>query len=439
MSIASAPQQQQSSEAFSGPDDRKLILLAIALAFAARIAAMFLLRTWDFTGIYGPDKARYAFGNESGSIAYSLAAGHGFSSPFLDRITVPSAWIAPIYPALVAGIFKIFGAFTPAAAIASFAMNSAFSALTCIPLYCAGRRTVGRRVALWSMFLWALCPLFWRWAVTWVWDMCLSALLFTCAFWFALRLREGAGKREWAAFGALWGVCALVNPGMLIFSVVSALWAAWPQLRSPRGWLRTAILSGVVAVAVISPWLVRNRIALGHWVFVRDNFPFEFSLGNFHNSNGMGWAGMHPAVNPHLMAEYIQKGEVEFIRHHGALAMQFVREYPGEFLRLCAHRFIAFWDGEYILYSVQALEWWSPWVHGLLSLLTLVGAVFALSRRVTAAWMYTLGILLYPLPYYLTYPQTRYRHEVEPLMLLLTVYLFQQLWQEFRRARASQS
>ena len=295
MSTALAQRRQPKAEIDTAFGDRRLILLAVVLAFAARVAAMFVLRTWDFSGIYGLAKARYAFGNESGSIAYSLAAGHGFGSPFLDRTTAPSAWIAPIYPTLVAAIFKLFGAFSSAAAIAAFSMNSIFSALTCIPIYHAGRRTVGRRVALWAVFLWALCPLFWRWAITWVWDMCLSALLFTCAFWFALRLREGAGKREWAAFGALWGVCALVNPSMLIFSAVSALWAAWPQLRTARGWLRTTLLSGVVAVAVISPWLVRNRVALGQWLFIRDNFPFELSLGNYHNSNGMGWAGRHPA------------------------------------------------------------------------------------------------------------------------------------------------
>lgn len=438
MSTALAAHPQRTPAANTGLDDRRLILLAVVLAFAARVAAMFVLRTWDLTRTYGPLATTYAFGNETGSIAYSLATGHGFGSPFLDRITAPSAWIAPIYPALVAGIFKLFGAFSSAAAIAAFSMNSTFSALTCIPIYHTGRRTVGRRVALWAVFLWALCPLFWRWAITWVWDMCLSALLFTCAFWFALRLREGAGKREWAAFGAFWGVCALVNPSMLIFSAVSALWAARPQLRTARGWLRTAILSGLVAVALISPWLVRNRVVLGHWVFVRDNFPFELSLGNYHNSNGMGWAGRHPAANPKVMDEYVRQGEIAFVRQHGAQAMQFIREHPGEFLRISAHRFVVFWNGNAMLYGPQAWEWWKPWMFWPLSVMTLAGAVFAINRRVPAAWMYALGILLYPLPYYITYPQTRYRHEVEPLMLLLSVYLLAQLWGEVRQRRSGQ-
>ena len=186
-------------------------------------------------------------------------------------------------------------------------------------------------------------------------------------------------------------------------------------------------------MAVISPWLVRNRVVLGHWLFIRDNFPFELSLGNFPYSNGMGWGGRHPALNPQGMNEYIRLGEVAFISHYGALARQFIRDHPGEFLGLCGKRFIVFWNGESMMYGALALEWWRPWMFWPLSLLAFAGGVFAISRRVPGAWMYALGILLYPLPYYLTYPQIRYRHAIEPLMLLFSVYLLGQLWNDARR------
>ncbi|MGC2016431.1 MAG: hypothetical protein WA657_11410, partial [Candidatus Acidiferrales bacterium] len=48
---------------------------------------------------------------ESGNIAHSLATGHGFSSPF--RVdTGPTAWMTPAFPLLLAGIFRLFGAYT---------------------------------------------------------------------------------------------------------------------------------------------------------------------------------------------------------------------------------------------------------------------------------------------------------------------------------------
>src|SRR5258707_13228119 len=50
------------------------------------------------------------FEHETGSIAYSLAAGKGFSSPF-RREAGPPAWLTSVYPLLVAGGLRGFGRF----------------------------------------------------------------------------------------------------------------------------------------------------------------------------------------------------------------------------------------------------------------------------------------------------------------------------------------
>ena len=48
---------------------------------------------------------------ESGNIAHSVADGKGFSSPFrLDTGT--TAWMTPVYPLILAAIFKLFGVYT---------------------------------------------------------------------------------------------------------------------------------------------------------------------------------------------------------------------------------------------------------------------------------------------------------------------------------------
>ncbi len=53
-----------------------------------------------------PKRDSWAFGYEMGRIGRSLASGHGFSSPFIVP-TGPSAFQAPIYPLLLAGVFKL--------------------------------------------------------------------------------------------------------------------------------------------------------------------------------------------------------------------------------------------------------------------------------------------------------------------------------------------
>jgi hypothetical protein len=43
-------------------------------------------------------------------------------------------------------------------------------------------------------------------------------------------------------------------------------------------------------------------------------------------------------------------------------------------------------------------------------------------RRERAAWLFAAAVLVYPLPYYFTFAEPRYRHAVEPLLLLISMY-----------------
>ena len=66
------------------------------------------------------------FEQETGSIAYALASGKGFSSPFRKE-TGPTAWLTPVYPLLLAGLFRIFGVFSQGAFFAVVFLNAVFS------------------------------------------------------------------------------------------------------------------------------------------------------------------------------------------------------------------------------------------------------------------------------------------------------------------------
>src|SRR5580658_11223716 len=62
---------------------------------------------------------------ESGNIAHSLVTGHGFSSPF--RVdTGPTAWMTPVYPVLLAGIFRLRGTYNFNAWSAAVLLNILF-------------------------------------------------------------------------------------------------------------------------------------------------------------------------------------------------------------------------------------------------------------------------------------------------------------------------
>jgi Dolichyl-phosphate-mannose-protein mannosyltransferase len=104
----------------------------------------------------------FGFGWEMGRIAASLAAGHGFSSPFGPQ-TGPTAWEPPLYPYVTYAVFQIFGVYSKASAIVLLSFNSLCSALTCIPIFLIARRVFSEKVAVGSAWAWALLPnvIFW--------------------------------------------------------------------------------------------------------------------------------------------------------------------------------------------------------------------------------------------------------------------------------------
>src|SRR5437899_12505864 len=97
------------------------------------------------------------FGYETGRVARAIAAGEGFSSP-LNVNTGPTAWFTPVYPYLLAAVFKLFGTYTAQSLLVIQTLNCAFSALACLPVFFVGRKVFGPTVAAWSGWVWTLLP-----------------------------------------------------------------------------------------------------------------------------------------------------------------------------------------------------------------------------------------------------------------------------------------
>ena len=146
---------------------------------------------------------------EPGNIAYSLAAGKGFSSPFRAD-TGPTAWTTPVYPLLVAGIFRLFGVYTFPSYVAAVLLNILFSTLACVPMFFAGKRIGGTGVAAVASWLWAVFPNAIVFTVS-IWDVSLSALLVATILWATLELSASRGWQPWLAYGLLWGLAAMTN------------------------------------------------------------------------------------------------------------------------------------------------------------------------------------------------------------------------------------
>jgi hypothetical protein len=416
------------------------------VGFALRIASIAIGHTYRVR----LDDDHFNFAFEAGRIARSLVEGHGYGNPF-NGWSGPSAWLPPLYPLLLALAFKLFGVYTRGAAFFVLAVDSLCSAATAPAVYeiavrCFDAKGLARRsakraapVALWSAWLWAAYPAALQYAIHWFWETSISTFLFTWTLVLALRLRgtgegeerAGVGQmRRWMAFGALWGVVALSNASLLLCLPVTVLWITWPKLRLRWPGVRQVwsgpITAVIVFALVMSPWWIRNERALHAFVATRSNFGAELYESTLESHDAFPWGPTLPmwSGDPKFQL-YVRMGEVRYSAMRKQEAMARIHANPGIFLRHSIDRFLFFWINiPHPPENHPMQEFGRRLNYSFLSLAGLMGLALALRRRVEGAGLMAWMFLLAPLPYYLVTVQARFRHPLEPLITILSVFLF---------------
>jgi hypothetical protein len=80
----------------------------------------------------------------------------GFSSPYANTPIAPTAQQPPVYPLILAGIFKVCGTYTTQAAWVAVGLNIVVGAVTALFLYHLGRLHFGETVGTVAAWLWVL-------------------------------------------------------------------------------------------------------------------------------------------------------------------------------------------------------------------------------------------------------------------------------------------
>ncbi len=372
--------------------------------------------------IPAPVLAAVPFQNEVGNVAAALARGDGFCCLFRQP-TGPTAWLAPVYPLLLAGIFKIWGIFTLRSFYVAVALNCVFSALATVPLFRAGERTGGKQVAAVAGWIWAIFPSGVILPFEWIWDTSLSVLLAAILLWWTVKLKDSSRLGDFALYGLLWGIALLTNPALGAVLPVLGGWLIY-EYRSNRALqLRFILLTGAVLVLSCLPWTVRNYVQFHRLIPLRSNFPFEFWSGNneIFDEHSREVNRITRYEQTHL---YAQLGENAFLddKMHGAL--RFVRTHPALYLQLSGRRVVATWLG--------TESPWADFVHtdsGLARFLilwnagALLGVVIGLVRLYRGRRAYFLPIaafpILFPLTFYIAHTTLRHRHPCDPIVALL--------------------
>jgi len=108
----------------------------VVVAFVFRMAILYHFSLDNYARVV-VDKLPYGY--ETGAVAASIAEGRGFSSPLRMVETGATAWFAPIYPYLLAAIFKIFGVYSYSSNLVIHTFNVACAAFICWPIAAIAR------------------------------------------------------------------------------------------------------------------------------------------------------------------------------------------------------------------------------------------------------------------------------------------------------------
>jgi 4-amino-4-deoxy-L-arabinose transferase-like glycosyltransferase len=384
-----------------------------------------------------PARDHWRFGGEAGRIARSIALGEGFSNPLFGQ-TGPTAWLSPVFPYLLAGIFKVFGIYSKTSALVALSLDSLFSALTCIPVFLIARMHFGEKTALWAGWAWAFFPYGIYFSADFIWATALTTLLMSLVFLAALRLESSSRISDWVLFGALSGFGALTDPVVLSVAPFLGAWMWYRRCQQKTRWLAPGIAAVLAVVIVTAPWMVRNYRIFHKIVPFRSCLGLEVYFGNNQDTWHWGPPGYHPSDNEEEWKQYQQLGEIAYVSKKLDQGLDFINHHRGLYVWMTVRRVVYLWTGywssSHRYLQEEPMDPPNIVFCTLLTVLTLAGLRRAWRDRWIVAMPYIITFFFFPIVYYLTHPEDYYRRPIDPLFVVLTVYAVV----SWRRERAEQ-
>jgi len=226
----------------------------------------------------------------------------------------PTAFWPPGYPFALGAMFWLFGASVTAAQV----LNAMIGALTVPLVFALGARIFSRGAGLAAAGLFAIFP-----NVIAGTPVLFAEPLFTLIFVAALLALVSSSTNKdarwplYLAVGFLIGLATLTRgQGVVLVPVAAVYWmmtSGWAQAS------RALTLALLAAVAVITPWTVRNAVELHAFVPVSTNSSAVLRIGHFEGADGaVRWSD--DEIDGFAMWESI---------YHPEWEVRGYREYPG--------------------------------------------------------------------------------------------------------------
>jgi hypothetical protein len=252
---------------------------------------------------------------------------------------IPTSFRAPLYPTLLAAVYFFsgtdFSRFFAARLVQAILLGAPLAPLT----YLVARRLFARRLgegkvregvrsaraARISAWIVACYPMLL------VYPLGLGTenpffLLVLLSFLFLLQAREKPSKFNFLLSGFFLGLAALTRSVILPFAGLAVLWI-WFFLGQKRG----AILTAIVFILAISPWVIRNSLLHHKLTGIETSMGYNLYLGYHPQGNGSFVFG--PSLDLLTILDDAERDRIGTQK-----AMEFIRAQPERFIPLAVNR-----------------------------------------------------------------------------------------------------
>jgi len=339
----------------------------------------------------------------------------------------------PMYPFLMAGLFKVFGEHTVVIGLFHLVVSAVLAPMT----YLLGCLLLRERQAWIGGWLVALHPGLIIYACKWHQMPLVSAVYLL----FFIGLFRGGGDRP--ATAAVLGFLAAF--GTLLRSTTLALVpSAWFYVWC-GGTKKTGAVVCLLAFLVgILPWAVRNTQHYGTFVFLGTTTGEAFWRGNHDNATGTALTldnrALFPCAPESFRRQVESLDDLGQYRFFMAAAKKWIADHPLRFVEMTARKFVYFWS----FAPTTGFQYPAAWKAGYLALFFPAGFLFlwgiwgivqqqGRKEKIRWATLFLFGGGL-AAQHALCYVELRHRWAFEPVLLLVVAAGWSCFWKKIQKS-----
>ena len=369
--------------------------------------------------------------SDAGSYFYlgrNIAAGRGYIRPYdylFHSKSIPTAEFPPLYPTFLAGV-HLLDMTTPTGQKLA---TSVLGAVIVVLIGLIGRRVAGPIVGLVAALLAALYPVFAASDGGLASETLYGVLIAAFLLAFLIALDQPAAWR-WVLVGALVGLAALTRSeavALYVFVIIPVLLLSRGRLGP--GWsgaLRAFGLALLAGLVVVTPWLIRDRVATKAFVPISNNSGTMFAGANCpeaYYSHHLGqW--LYSCVQRDGKPGTTEAEQASIYRTRG---QDYARDHAGRLPYVAAVRVLRTWGvwdfrDEINLESFESRDhaWLTAghWMFFAMVPFTIAGIVIVSRRRRRFLWPLATTMVMVVFVSAFTYGNQRFRLVAEPAIIV---------------------